>query len=163
MRVKGYSDSSPHYDPSQHRDTRHRVEEYVGPNFEEELESFPIEEELESFPIANLFAIDEEVLKERLAKMSDTCRKKLKPELGKCVERAANRYDVDVGNDKLGPNDCKALWDFMCCLIDVVAKECDASDLSVLQLGFTAIQKVIETKDCKNSGRGTVDCRAPKT
>ena len=46
--------------------------------------------------------------------MSATCLQQIRPEFGTCIERAANKFDVNLEENLLGENDCKALWDLMC-------------------------------------------------
>ncbi|XP_054157962.1 uncharacterized protein LOC128956291 [Oppia nitens] len=135
---------------------------YKGPNFDDyETEQPTDKPNVENY--AKMFGVDEKEFTERMSKLDAVCREKIRPHLGPCIERATNTYKLNTQLEKLGENECKALWDLMCCFSEIVTTECKDVDQKLMKTGFNAIQNVIEQKDCKKVKRGTVNCKSLTT
>lgn len=92
----------------------------------------------------------------RVGQTRDDCFKSLYENIARCVQSTCRRINC---NNKSNKTTCNIEWDQLCCIEFVSAKHCPPEDFKLIQKGHEKVQKILESKECKDYPRCSYKCK----
>jgi hypothetical protein len=92
----------------------------------------------------------------RVGQTREDCFSSLYENIARCVRDTCLRINCNNNSIK---TTCNIEWDQLCCIEFVSAKQCSPQELKIINKGHKKIQKILESKECKDYPRCSYKCK----